>query len=262
VRCESTVRGEYTVQNDLLDRVRKLLAKAEDEACTQEEAEALTRKAAELMARYGIDRALLGAARPETDRPADRLVDLPRPWSAVKGHLLAGLAGALRCQCVLVTRSTGRVAHVFGYASDLERADILFTSLLVQMARALAAQDVAAASGGEAKAWRRSWMLGYCSAVVARVRAAEEAAVAAATSGADGAGGGAGEGAGGGRSAALVLADRSLTVRLQVQAAYPHIRRMKVTYTGRGYADGYRQGQQADIGGAKLRSRSAGALGR
>jgi hypothetical protein len=243
-----------TPNADLLDRVRKLLAKAEDEGCPPTEAEALTAKAAELMARYGIDRALLGAARPETDRPANRMVDLPRPWSAVKGHLLAGLAAALRCQCVLVNRAVGRAAHVFGYASDLERADILFTSLLVQMARALAAQNVPAVSGSEAKAWRRSWMLGYCSAVVARVRAAEEAAVATATSGESA--------AGGGQSAALVLADRSLTVRRQVETAYPRIRRTKVTYTGRGYADGYRAGQQADIGGAKLRSRSAGALGR
>ena len=64
------------MQTDLLDRVRKLLAKAEDEGCTPEEAEALTAKAAGLMARYGIDRALLGALRPETDRPADRVFDL------------------------------------------------------------------------------------------------------------------------------------------------------------------------------------------
>src|SRR5262250_3153851 len=52
----------------LLDRVRKLLAKAEAEGVTPPEAEALTAKAAELMARYGIDRARLAAARPETDR--------------------------------------------------------------------------------------------------------------------------------------------------------------------------------------------------
>jgi hypothetical protein len=35
-----------------------------------------------------------------------------------------------------------------------------------------------------------------------------------------------------------------------------------VTYSGSGYGDGYREGQRADIGGAKLRSRSAGAIGR
>ena len=40
---------------------------------------------------------------------------------------------------LLNRRAPGSRLHVFGYASDIERADILFTSLLVQMARALAA---------------------------------------------------------------------------------------------------------------------------
>jgi len=242
------------VQTDLLDRVRKLLAKAEDDGCTPEEAEALTAKAAELMARYGIDRALLGALRPETDRPANRVFDLDNPWAAVKAQLLAGLATALRCQCILLTRrEPGSRVHVFGYLSDLERADILFTSLLVQMARALALQPVPARDG--TKAWRRSWMLGFSSAVVARVRAAEEAAVASASASS-------GQAAGGGPSAALVLADRAVTVRRQAEQAYPRTRKTRVTFTGNGYADGYREGQRADIGGAKIRSRSAGALAR
>jgi hypothetical protein len=242
------------MQTDLLDRVRKLLAKAEDEGCTPAEAEALTAKAAELMARYGIDRALLGAARPETDRPADRKFGFERPWADVKAHLLAAVATALRCQCVQTQTAAGTRLHVFGYASDLERAEILYTSLLVQMARALAAEPVPLA-GNSAKAWRRSWMLGYCSAVVARVRAAEEAAVAS-SAGEDGAA------ASGGQSAALVLADRSLTVRLRVTAAYPRLKKKRVTYSGGGYCAGYREGQKADIGGAKLRSRPAGALPR
>jgi hypothetical protein len=240
------------MQTDLLDRVRKLLAKAEDEGCTPEEAEALTAKAAELMARYGIDRALLGALRPETDRPADRKFRFEAPWADVKAHLLAALATALRCQCVQTQTEEGPRLHVFGYSSDLERAEILFTSLLVQMARALAKQAVPA-YGNSAKAWRRSWMLGYCAAVVARVRAAEEEAVAAAGADAEAA-------ADVGASAAVVLADRSLTVRLQVSAAYPRLKKKRVTYSGSGYGDGYREGQKADIGGGKLRSRPAGAL--
>jgi len=234
--------------NDLLDRVRKLLAKAEDEGCPPAEAEALTAKAAELMARYGIDRALLGALHPETDKPADRVFTLDNPWGDVKRHLLAGLAAALRCECVQTRAKEGTRLHVFGYASDLERADILFTSLLVQMARALAQQAVPAAGGG-ARAWRRSWMLGYCQAVIARVRAAEEAAVASAPS----------PEAGGG-SAALVLADRSLVVRRQVAAAYPRLRKSRITYSGNGYQHGYREGQKADIGGAKIRPGARGAL--
>ncbi len=246
-----------TPDSDLLDRVRKLLAKAEDEGCSAAEAEALTAKAAELMARYGIDRALLGALHPETDKPADRVFTLGNPWGDVKRHLLAGLATALRCQCVQTRSSEGTRLHVFGYTSDLERADILFTSLLVQMARALTQQAVPG-FGGAARAWRRSWMLGYCTAVVTRVRAAEEAAAASASeSAAETAA------AGTGQSAALVLADRSLTVRRQVAAAYPKLRKTRVTYSGGGYGDGYREGQRADIGGGRrLRSRPAGALGR
>jgi hypothetical protein len=241
------------VPDDLLDRVRKLLAKAEGEGVTPHEAEALTAKAAELMARYGIDRARLGALHPETDRPADRVFDLDNPWASVKAHLLSGLAMALRCQCVLVNRPVpGSRVHVFGYGSDLDRTDILFTSLLVQMARALAQQPVPAA-GGKAKAWRRSWMLGYCTAVVTRVRAAEDTAVARAD---------ASDGPVAGKSTALVLADRSLTVRRQVQQAYPKLRKTRVTYSGNGYRDGYREGEKADIGSTKIKSRAAGALSR
>ena len=254
------------MDEDLLERVRKLLAKAEDESCTPAEAEALTAKAADLMAKYGIDRALLGALHPETDKPADRVFTLANPWADVKRHLLAGLAMALRCQCVQTRVPdggrllAGRAAestrlHVFGYTSDLERADILFTSLLVQMARALARQ-VVPGSGGEARAWRRSWMLGYSTAVVTRVRAAEEVAVATATAPA------ADAASTPGQSAALVLADRSLVVKRQVSAAYPRLRKTRVTYSGGGYRNGYQEGQKADIGGAKLRSAGQHALGR
>ena len=52
----------------LLDRVRKLLAKAEAEGVTPAEAEALTTKAAELMAKYGIDREF--RRKPPRNRPA------------------------------------------------------------------------------------------------------------------------------------------------------------------------------------------------
>ena len=238
---------------ELLDRVRKLLAKAEDDGVTPHEAEALTAKAADLMARYGIDRARLGALHPETDQPSDRVFSLDNPWAAMKAHLLSGLASALRCQCVLLARrEPGTRLHVFGYASDIERADILFTSLLVQMARGLAAQ-VIPHSAPSAKAWRRSWMLGYSSAVVSRVRAAERDAAEAADAGR--------AASGDGPSTAVVLADRSMTIRRNAQQAYPRTRQTRVTYTGNGYDDGYREGQKADIGSTKLR-RGAAALSR
>ena len=114
----------------LLDRVRKLLAKAEADGVTAAEAQALTAKAAQLMAKYGIDRALLAARQPETDKPGNRIVETCNPWARVQAHLLCGLAAALRCQCILLPSQAGQRVHIFGYASDLERADVLYTSVL------------------------------------------------------------------------------------------------------------------------------------
>src|SRR5450755_1732578 len=187
----------------LLDRVRKLLAKAEAEGVTPPEAEALTAKAAELMARYGIDRARLAATRP------------------------------------------GARIHIFGYASDLERVDILYTSLLLQMAHGLTSTAVPVGVRSP-RAWRRSWLLGFVTAVITRVRSAEDRAAATAE----------GE-THPGPSTALVLADRAVVIRRQLEQEYPVTRRTRVTYSGRGYSDGYAQGQRADIGNRRVGSAKA-----
>src|SRR5215831_6766028 len=234
----------------VLARVRKLLAKAESAGVTPAEAQALTAKAAELMAKYGIDRALLAAERPETDRPADRVIDVDNPWSRVQAHLLCGLASALRCQCVILPRTgPGSRIHMFGFSSDIERTDVLYTSLLVQMWQGLAAAEVPAWSRSS-RAWRRSWLLGFATAVVARVRAAEDAAARRATA----------PEAGSGSQTALVLADRALVIRRNIEQAYPVTRKSQVTYSGNGYGAGYTQGQRADIGTTRLRRGSARAL--
>jgi Protein of unknown function (DUF2786) len=234
----------------LLDRVRKLLTKAEDESVTPPEAQALTAKAAELMAKYGIDRALLAADRPETDRPADRVLDIGNPWARVKAHLLCGLGSALRCQCILLPGAApGARIHMFGYASDLERADVLYTSVLIQMWHGLVGAQVPSWSRS-ARAWRRSWLLGFATAVISRVRAAEHAAACRATAPADSSA----------SRTALVLADRALVVRRNVERAYPVTRTARVTYSGSGYRDGYAQGQRADIGSSRVAAGSGRAL--
>ena len=227
----------------LLARVRKLLAKAEAEGVTAAEAEALTAKAAELMAKYGIDRALLAARRPETDHPADRQLDIDNPWARVQAHLLCGLAAALRCQSVILPRpGPGTRIHIFGFASDIERADVLYTSLLVQMWHGLAGARVPDWSRSP-RAWRRSWLLGFVSAVVSRVRAAEQHATTEATARSTPAG----------ARTALVLADRRQVIIRNIEQAYPVTRKARVTYSGSGYSAGYTEGQKADIGSARLR---------
>jgi hypothetical protein len=235
-------------EEKLLERVRALLAKAEATEYPAE-AEALTAKAAEMMAAYGIDRALLGALRPESDKPTDKKLDIDNPWGDVKKYLLAGLAMAMRCQVVQTQRKTGARLHVFGYESDIERAEMLWTSLQVQMARALAQEYV---PDGGGRAWRRSWMLGYCTAVISRVKAAEATAVKKSDE----------TETASGKSTALVLADRSLVIRSSVKREYPNLRKARTTYSGNGYGDGHAAGQRADIGGSRLGGGSGRAIGR
>jgi hypothetical protein len=236
----------------LLARVRKLLVKAEADGVTQAEAQALTAKAAELMAKYGIDRALLAAARPETDRPDDRVIDIANPWARVQAHLLCGLAAALRCQCVILPGTgPGSRIHMFGFASDIERTDVLYTSLLLQMWHGLSAAELPAWSRS-IRAWRRSWLLGFATAVIARVRAAEQRAAQRAADAP----------AGSGPSAALVLADRTEIIERTLRQAYPVTRTSRVTYSGAGYGTGYAQGQRADIGTSRLGKPSGRALTR
>jgi hypothetical protein len=140
-----------------------------------------------------------------------------------------------------VRSGPGARIHVFGYASDIERADLLYTSVLIQMWHGLAATESPDWCRSP-RAWRRSWLLGYATAVVSRVRVAERAAEYQATAPADQAS----------SKAALVLADRTLVIRRTAEQAYPVTRTAKVTYIGTGYGAGYAQGQRADLGGPRL----------
>ncbi len=226
----------------MLDKVRKLLAKAENPACTPAEAEAFNLKAAELIAKYGVDRAMLAEADPTSDVVGDRVIDLLPPYAIDKCGLLSGVASALRCQAVRrQTRSGERKAfsmHLFGYASDLDRVELLFTSLLVQASQSLAVQ--APPSWENIAAYRRSWLLGFTAAVVTRLRAAEERAAAGVPEPV-------------GRSVALVLADRGAHVDRRMSEVYPKLRfasQRRLAGSGRGH--GYAAGQRADLGGTKL----------
>jgi hypothetical protein len=230
------------VTEAILDKVRKLLAKAEDPGCTPAEAEALTDKAAQLIAKYGVDRALLAAAAPETDPLGDRVVDIGPPYALDKAGLLATVAGALRCRSVRRKRPTSQgysyAMHLFGYASDLERVELLFTSLLVQASLALSVAEIP--EWDSVAAFRRSWLAGFAFAIGERLRLAEQRAQTAPE-------------VRDGPSVALVLADRTDRVDRRVEAAYPQLRTSAPRrLMGSGLDGGYAAGQQADLGGLRL----------
>ncbi|MEV0231568.1 DUF2786 domain-containing protein [Nonomuraea sp. NPDC050786] len=211
-----------------LERVRKLLAKAERTDNEHERATFMAAASA-LMARHGID-SLPPAGTRQT--PGDRIVTLPNPWAREKARLVSLVAQAVRCRPLLVGRgeSGGQRVHVFGFAADLERADLLATSLLLQMATGLARVRVP----GEVtsvRAYRRSWLLGFTDEVYRLLCAAESRAEETV-----------------GTGAALVLADRRAEVERVVAAHYPNIRVSVPRTSGTGYRDGVAAGRRADLG--------------
>lgn len=238
---------------DKLDTVRKLLAKA-DGAATPAEAETYTAKAVELMARHGIDAALLAAADPGRDEIGAQRVAMDDPYSAGKARLLAWTAAALRCRAVLHEAGGGRVAAVtvFGFASDRERIEMLYTTLLLQAAGELSRLRPRR-PGESVAAYRRSWLHGFAVEVHRRLTAAE--AVAATT--------GPAPAETNGRSVALVLADRTARVDRAYADAFPGLGRgRRSTLSGSGFAAGAAAGERADLGRSAVpfgRKRALGA---
>lgn len=242
-----------TPPDALLAKVRKLLAQAEDPACTVAEAEAFTAKAAAMVAAHGIDEALLAAKDPGRDAVGDRVVDLDAPYAREKGALGAEVARGVRCEAVLRqdrryderwTVHTDLSLHVFGHAADLRAFEVLFTSLLLQGTRDVRRTPVP--PGESAAAFRRTWWLGFAGAVGSRLAAAERAAAAAAEE----------RFAAQGTSAALVLADRAAEALDALREAYPSARAGATRrLSGSGSAHGWAAGRRADLGGTRLGGR-------
>src|SRR3954447_6243861 len=173
-----------TESDPQLERIRKLLAKAEDPAVTEAEAEAYNRKAAELVARYGIDQAMLAAAG-AGDEIGTLKIPISDPYSRDKASLLTSVAYPLRCR-TLLHRLGQRVESVTvcGCRSDMGRVELLFTSLLLQAGTQLTRVRPGGLFPGESlAAYRRTWLHGFARAVHERLSHAEQEAVRTAAPG-------------------------------------------------------------------------------
>jgi hypothetical protein len=163
----------------LLRRIRSLLAKAESTEYP-EEAESLTAKAQELMARHAVDAALLGS---DTTTPAGAVVGTRRvhvddPYVRAKMQLLGAVADANGVR--LVWYQSLAIANLVGVPSDLDAVELLFTSLLLQAGPALAAAERSAVPRSGSRSFRRAFLLGYADRVGERLRSTRERATSTA----------------------------------------------------------------------------------
>ncbi|MGW7456517.1 DUF2786 domain-containing protein [Streptomyces sp. NPDC054797] len=230
----------------LLEKVRALLRKAESPAAGEEEARAYLAKATELMAKYGIEQAMLDDAADQAG-PVDRIIELCPPYVTEVRRLLSWISHEMRCRSVYPGgKANKHRVHLFGFEADIQASEMLFASLRLQMLDGADRADrLHRPAGEDTRAYKRSWMLGFIREVTARVGAAQQAAR---TDAEREAGPGAAQEAGA-RSVALVLADRTHVVESSLAAKYPRLKKQNPTkFKGTGYRQGVNDGRYADIG--------------
>ncbi|MFI6093286.1 DUF2786 domain-containing protein [Streptomyces sp. NPDC051218] len=157
----------------ILTRIRALLAKAEATGFP-EEAEALTAKAQELMARHTIDEALLASRTHAKDTPGACRIGVDAPYETAKAILLDAVATANRCRAVW--NEAYGFSTVVGFESDLEVVELLHTSLLVQGTAAMTKAEAGQRAGGRkrTKTFRQAFLLAYADRLGGRLAAAAE----------------------------------------------------------------------------------------
>nr|WP_167308012.1 DUF2786 domain-containing protein [Streptomyces tendae] len=239
---EAPRRGrENRPESRALARIRALLAKAEATGYP-EEAEALSAKAQELMARHSVDEALLAAqaqgAATSPDVPGACRIGVEPPYEQAKAVLLDAVADANHCRAVW--NEPFGFSTVVGFEADLEAVELLYTSLLVQAEAAMTKAEAGQRAGGRkrTKTFRQSFLAAYAHRAGTRLRAAAEAATEAATTGAADA------------TLLPVLASREVAVTDRVERMFPQTTttRLRGTADAAGWTEGTRAADAARVG--------------
>ncbi|MER6527767.1 DUF2786 domain-containing protein [Streptomyces sp. NPDC001508] len=212
----------------MLGRIRALLAKAEATGYP-EEAEALSAKAQELMARHSIDEALLAAEAPAADAPGAWRIGVEPPYEQAKAVLLDAVATANHCRAVW--HEPFGFSTVVGFAADLEAVELLYTSLLVQATHAMATAEAAQRAGGRkrTKTFRQSFLAAYAQRVGDRLTAAAEIQA--------------------GPELLPVLATREVAVSEHMERMFPHTTSTRLRGVGdaAGWVEGARAADRARV---------------
>lgn len=230
--------AEHPIPGDdrVLRRIRGLLAKAESTEFP-DEAESLTAKAQELMTRHAIDAALLEVGPPSSD---GRLVDTRRvhvqdPYVRAKMQLLAAVAEANDVR--VVWYSGLGIANLVGVRADVAAVELLFTSLLLQVAHALSAAERLMGHRSASRSFRRSFLLGYAHRIGERLLTARRSATAEAAAEHD-------------VDLLPVLRTRQVAVQERVAELFPRVRatRSRASVDAGGWFAGRDAAERADVG--------------
>jgi hypothetical protein len=150
-----------------LNTIRGLLAKANAEGVTPAEAETLLAKAREMSARHGIDMAMAAAAGSKEDELCLKEFETEGEFDREQATLLYYVLEGSGAKCIMTSLGLSAV----GFTSDLERGELLYTSLLLQMT-----SSVINECPSDTHRERAKWMVGFAQAIGLRLTEARLAA--------------------------------------------------------------------------------------
>ena len=205
-----------------LDKIRKLLAKANADGVTEEEAAMYTAKAADLAGKWGIDTAVAAGRKSNPEEMVLKEYEVNEGYADMHSRLMYYVLEALGCKCLITSEGITAI----GYLCDIERGELFYASLSMQMTSG--AIRVAANL-------RKGWMLGFIETVAERLRDSEKRARREATQKTAG--------------TELVLASRELAIRDAFKAEFPHTSKVGLRANMGAYGDGQAAGRSANMGG-------------
>lgn len=230
-----------------LERIRKLLAQAEGDGVTKEESETYRNAAFEMAARWRIDHAkLIASGQAPAEAVVNRIIEVGKPFLQM---MLLANAVFRSNDCTLIKLGTEKF-HAFGYDTDMTKAEILFTSLIVQAERWVAYDYRASGKRDRRPTFRRAFYAEYGRVIHDRLQMSKRTA----------------EEYNGTPGTDIVLRSRMAGAEGAMQNSYPQVRKGRRTkgdhksYGGR--AAGRQRGRQADIGSTKLSTGETKGIGR
>lgn len=230
-----------------LHQIQTQLNIAADERAPEGERENAMNLAMELMARHGVTEMMLATRRGQaTDTIIKKRIEIKDPYSYEKMRLANEIGHALNCRSMYSHyRNIVSSITFIGFRSDVERVELLYTSLLLQAVNAVRQErPYSYATASETRQYRKAWLIGFGERVGLRLFRKEREARAKYDQ--DHAADGDGE-----PGTELVLVSR----RDQVSAFYdaefgdlkPHKNNRQVDISAK--RDGCAAGDKADLGG-------------
>ena len=196
--------------------VTALLLKAESTEF-EAEREELETKAFALMSEHSITVAL---EKEVTDKQVMRKMLFKNPYSNQKWILYCVLADHFNSKAI---RGCGGIVYFFGYESDFQSTEFLYSILINQVMINLSGVKIP--GGVNAKSYKVSWWAGFNSRIAARLKESKKTATANAVPG-----------------AAVALYDRSRASETEMRKKFPHVKSLRTTANS---LDGWYSGQDA-----------------